>query len=549
MTAQTFTGRIARASAEFSALQIALLFAVFAMISIIPLLTQTMPPLEDYANHLSRMHVIADHGRDPVLSRFYEIDWEMIPDLMMDLIVPVLVKVTNIYLAGRLFIIGIFVLIMSGTFALNRALFGRWSVLPLIAFPLLYNYVFLVGVLNYLFGVGLALWALAAWVGLRERHWALRYAISFVFAFALYFCHLYAVGVYGLGLLAFEIRYLLRNRARRPLGVRLLAFAAAGLPFLPLLPILLESSTWSHVLEYEWEPRGKIDGLMYVIEIYSDVGAFVLTGIVAVCAVWAARRRALRINSYLLFCLGVATIVYLALPRMMFATYMADQRLPVAVAFMLVACFQIELKEEASQRLFLLVSLVLLAGRVIEVDATWGQKAPLTMELRESLKRIHRGATVLVAYADENGDDELGQLGLVHAACLAIIERSALVTTAFTVKGKQIMHVRPEFRRMVDTDDGTPPTVDQLVLDAMGRPTEGESYWEDWKTKFDYVYVLFTDSETENPMPEILKPVYEGELFHLYRILKKPAAPVPGTPSEGPAQPAEENGRHGEENP
>jgi hypothetical protein len=61
--------------------------------------------------------------------------------------------------------------------------------------------------------------------------------------------------------------------------------------------------------------------------------------------------------------------------------------------------------------------------------------------------------------------------------------------------------------------------------------------------------VLFTDSETENPMPEILKPVYEGELFHLYRILKKPAAPVPGTQSEGPAQPAEENGRHGEENP
>ena len=51
---------------------------------------------------------------------------------------------------------------------------------------------------------------------------------------------------------------------------------------------------------------------------------------------------------------------------------------------------------------------------------------------------------------------------LVHAACLAIIERSALVTTAFTVVGKQILHVRPDYRARVDTEDGTPPN-DQSV--------------------------------------------------------------------------------------
>ena len=55
---------------------------------------------------------------------------------------------------------------------------------------------------------------------------------------------------------------------------------------------------------------------------------------------------------------------------------------------------------------------------------------------------------------------------LVHAACLAIIERSALVTTAFTVVGKQILHVRPEYRARVDTEDGTPPMIDELVEQA-----------------------------------------------------------------------------------
>ncbi len=65
----------------------------------------------------------------------------------------------SVYAAGQVYTIASFVLIISGTLALNRRLFGHWSVLPLIAFPLLYNNVFLVGTMNYMFGIGLALWA------------------------------------------------------------------------------------------------------------------------------------------------------------------------------------------------------------------------------------------------------------------------------------------------------------------------------------------------------------------------------------------------------
>ena len=80
-----------------------------------------------------------------------------------------------------------------------------------------------------------------------------------------------------------------------------------------------------------------------------------------------------------------------------------------------------------------------------------------------SVKRIKPGSKVLVAYGHASGGDDVSDLGLVHAACLAIIERSALVTTAFTVVGKQILHVKPEFRRLVDTQDGTPPTIERLA--------------------------------------------------------------------------------------
>src|SRR5665811_1682230 len=155
----------------FSAPQIAVLFAAFTLLISIPILTHPLPPLSDYVNHLARMYVMATLSKNPLLAQYYEIDWQVIPNLTMDLIVPLLARVMNVYLAGQVFIIGMFALIISGVLALNRALIGRWSVFPLFAFPLLYNYVFLVGVMNYIFGIGVALWALAGWVALRERAW------------------------------------------------------------------------------------------------------------------------------------------------------------------------------------------------------------------------------------------------------------------------------------------------------------------------------------------------------------------------------------------
>src|SRR6266481_2818977 len=121
----------------------------------------------------------------------------------------------SVFAAGQIYTITSFILILSGTVALNRQLFGQWSIMPLIAFPLLYNNVFLVGTMNYVFGIGLSLWALATWVALRERAMVLRLAVSTLFVLALFFCHLFAVGVYGLGLFAFELQRLLALRARK----------------------------------------------------------------------------------------------------------------------------------------------------------------------------------------------------------------------------------------------------------------------------------------------------------------------------------------------
>ena len=90
---------------DFSNGQIASLFVTLVIITSIPILLYPWPPLADYMNHLARMHVIATIDSDPDLSRYYEIEWQVIPNLMMDVVVPVFQRVMNIYLAGQLFTI------------------------------------------------------------------------------------------------------------------------------------------------------------------------------------------------------------------------------------------------------------------------------------------------------------------------------------------------------------------------------------------------------------------------------------------------------------
>jgi hypothetical protein len=519
-----FTSR----TGDFSKAKIAILFVALMAIASIPILLNPLPPISDYINHLARMHVIASINSDPDLHRYYEIDWQVIPNLMMDLIVPLFVRVMNVYLAGQTYTLLSFALIISGTLALHRRLFGRWSVLPLIAVPLLYNDVFLVGTMNYVFGIGLMLWALAAWIALRERGRTLRLLLSTLFVLGLFFCHLFVLGVYALGLLAFESQRLWlayarirrgsgRATARRALPRLLLDYVSTGLPFLPVLALLMMSPTRG-LWDFYWRLPGKLDGLLFVIQTYSSLFAYLLAAVIVCAAGWALRHRALSFHAFGIAVLAIGAVVYLVLPRVMFETYMVDLRLPISLAFILVACTDVDFRNRFARWAFVSGVVVLLAARVAEVEITWAPLSAGVESFRQSVQLLNRGAKVVVAYADPSGGDHLRDYGLVHADCIAVIDRSALVTTEFTVVGKQILHARPAYRSRVDTVDGTPPMINNMVRVA-DRPTpDVGDYWGRWPQDYDYLYVLFTGPNFENPDPTHLTEIFAGDRFILYRI-------------------------------
>src|SRR5205085_906242 len=107
-----------------------------------PLLWTSTPPLVDYPNHLARMWILL-HG-----SENYVTNWHLIPNLAMDLVVPILAQFTGLEMAGRLFIAMTMVLPMIGTLTLHRVLHGRVGLWPLSALLFIYNAALFWGFLN-----------------------------------------------------------------------------------------------------------------------------------------------------------------------------------------------------------------------------------------------------------------------------------------------------------------------------------------------------------------------------------------------------------------
>jgi hypothetical protein len=492
-----------------------------AALILLPLFYTVVPPLEDYPNHLARMQALASIPGNDSLSRFYEVAWAPIPNLIMDLIVPPLVPALGVYAAGRVFVALTLLLMLLGPMLLHRTLDGRWSAWPLVGGLFVYNGFLFTGLMNYLFGVGAAVLGLSVWIRLCGKPVVARALASFVFCAVLYVCHLSALGLYGLGIASFEFWRLWTQKAWKPAPL-LRSALALGVPFLPFLYFLVRSPTWGLSHDIVWESQGKFEALTLFFSVYSDITDIPFLILIAVAIGIAVKRGLVSFHPAGLIVAGVLTLAFLAMPRMAFGSWMADQRIVVGIFFMTLGFISVDLKRLENHNAFFAVCLVAIAFRVVDVSAHWVAISQPLQELKSSLRLMPPGARLLVTQADDPAEGAV-DAALSHAPTLAVIERSALVSRLFVVPGKQILHARPEYGGHVDTEDGDTPHISQIIVAAEedGAPVDGPHYWDRWTEFYDYLIVLGTDpDETANPAPDLLKIVHNGRGFQLYKVRK-----------------------------
>ncbi len=429
------------------------LFLALLALVCAPLALTALPPLLDYPNHLARMYVLAHLDHAPVLQQFYQLAWRPLPDLAMDVLVPPLLHVMPLEWAGKLFLVATYALLTSGVAVLHRVLFGRWSAWPCLAFLLIYNRLLLWGFLNFLFGLGLALWAFAAWAAWRERGLAWRLGSGLVLALAVYFAHLMAFGVYGAMVLSYEAA-----GSRREQASALAAWRALLVAFLPLLPPLalfamifipLHGSAGMAALGIHFaNPARKLDLLFNVFDAYSrpaDIACFAVAVLGMGLAFW---RRWVRLAPGIAAVLAVLALIYLLMPSTLFGATSADHRLPLAMALLLIGGSAWQAPQHTVQRAFLGVGLAMLLLRLGMVAASWQASGRVYADILPGLDLLPEGGCLAVAYPGE--DIHAEATPLVHLPVLAIARREAFVPSLFTYASQQPVAFTPDYRQLAN---------------------------------------------------------------------------------------------------
>ena len=89
---------------------------------------------------------------------------------------------------------------IGGALAIERVVRGRLELSPLAAALFLYSLPFAWGFLNFEFGFGVALCAIAAWLAMEDRRTVRARMRTRVFVLILFVAHLLALGIYGVTL-------------------------------------------------------------------------------------------------------------------------------------------------------------------------------------------------------------------------------------------------------------------------------------------------------------------------------------------------------------
>ena len=299
-----------------------------------PLTLVDVPPLLDYPNHLARAVVLAFGASDPILSRIYAAHWTIIPDLGIDLTLPLLLHVLPVHVAGRVLIGSALMLPVLGTLAYSRAVFGVRSAWPFASALVAYNGTLLLGFLNFVAGLGLALLFASAWIVWRDRHPLSTVAAAMVATVVLFFCHLMGLVFWVILIGGYETAWIWRHRgamaavARRVgTAVSVLVAPLALYALSPLSPVST-ATAWPTMDNKLRELVMPFANYLLPLDI-ATIGP--CHGFLSVC-VFAGRCRVTVSSGVPLV---VVTVLFLAAPNALKGTYLFDTRFAVMFGFLL----------------------------------------------------------------------------------------------------------------------------------------------------------------------------------------------------------------------
>ena len=470
----------------------------------IPLFTTGLPPLFDYPNHLACFAILSQGG-----SEFYEVRWALLPNLEGDLIVPLLARAIPLEIAGKLFLVMIFALMLGGTVWLNRMLTGEWRFWPLLVTAFLYNLQILWGFINYLFGLGVAICGAALWLALERQPIWLRIAASAVIALVCFLSHIAACGFYALLVCGLELQpgfAELRNKKWTALGRRAGILAAQFLVPVAFL-LLFWHPVADHGISYD-ELSSKARWLYGAL--YNYVPAFDLTcTLLLVISLGAlAWQRRLNVAPRAAPAILLGLLAYLLSPSEILSAWGADQRLVIGFFLLLVAAAGPRFpSSRVAYGIGAVITLVIVT-RLCIVEAFWSEADAVYRADLAGIDLLPRNIKLAVAYPGRAFI--AGGIPEVHLATLAVIRRHAFVATVFAFSDQQPIALKPAYAGLAAVANPYALWPAFMVGDDAARR-------HTLAALAGYDAIVFVDREPfQLPSEECLKPLFWRPTFQIF---------------------------------
>ena len=487
-----------------------------SVVLLVPFSVIDILPLQDYPNHLARIHILSHLAESPTLQQYYQASWAPLPNLAMDVIVPLLARLFPLEVAGAIFCALVLLSTAPAVSLLHYALHGKLSLWPLVSVLFAYNFVFYMGWLNYLLGVNLALIFAALW--LKLRRWPIRRSLPLFAAFStiLYFTHLYALGVYGLIVLGLEISHYAKHR-REGVSPPERAYIVAFSQFVAPLVLFLAFSPTFHLNLASVQAGnliGKIAGLYAVLDTghpnidLSTFGAMVA----ALLAGTVLKSFTLEHRAAAPFWL--LTTSFLVMPAVLFGSGFAGYRLPIAIVWFLIAASNWRPGPRWRPKVGVALVSVLLAVRVGAIAGDWRLYHEYQTEFLQAIELVPVGSRVLPYVVAEDAYEFLVRPPKQHLASLAVIQRSVFLPTLFADPGKQPLVLTEPYRALAK-DKVRPDLPKAVFFRPMSNPAH--PLQKNQVAGYDYV-VLFAQDPGNVPVPPFLNEIQTGTTFVLYRV-------------------------------
>lgn len=485
--------------------------ALAAVLLMLPLWLVGAPAMPDYPARLAGFYLIAGER-----SLFYSVHWAVVPNLASEVLVPLLGRIMTLENAVRVFLSTAIAMWVMGPALIQRTLYGRVGLMPLVGAVCAYNSNFMWGFFNYYFAVGLCLVAFAGWIASERWRLAPRLVLFVPVALVLYFSH-----VLGAALFLFLVAS--HGATRSPPAWRKLfvELAILGVPVAALFLLQMHGAG----SEIDFDIVGSFPvRLTSIVQWRFEANNIVVLaglGILLAAAWWSG---VLSVHRRMRFAVGGLALAAILLPVVAMGGWGLHLRFPAVAALLLFASSEIAVPRRAA---------AMLGGAVLTVTGwmsfalaqSWGTHDRQVKELRAALDDLPRGTQLMTAI-DTDHMEGVRAAVYWHFAEFGIIDRNDATSLMFTTKGQSLVSPSPDIARFIagTAQEGSPPQLTHLAPLAAGdtripKIKNDLQYLLRFPCHYDEV-LLFHVSGKPGKVPAMLKVRHEGSFFTLYDVTR-----------------------------